>query len=951
MACHRGEDKLFFRLLITIISSSGVYFTASAFAQVPSGAQANDKFWPVRNHQKLADAKSMALDGKPLNFDIPLEKASPPGVKSRSLINSDVKVLFEQGYQARQQGHYKEAIEKLEKASALSPDNPDILRELGLSFMGLGELDKAEPIFRQLLEMVPDDIEAKTGLVKIDYAHNNLEEAKYYTEEILALKPDNEEVKSLQTEILNAIVFQKKLEHTTRASSVIRSPSINDLKSINLHFGKKDYDKVEKNAGSDNLPDTISENRTSNYFLELSAAIRSNVPDRSVAGDLAKRGFIFLTMGKVEEAQADFEKALRLTPTLSLAQLGKAAILYWQGDFFAAKEMVDHVIAIEPENSIARDFKFRIDAAIKFSQTEDKIKNGNLSGEPLSDVSDNEQKTVGQLYEIGSNERKAQHFDLAKQHFEAALALEPDNADILVQLGLTLLALGDLDAAKENFSRALMIAPDYIDANLGLARIAYWKGELDKAKALCEMALSQSPDNEELTSLLKDIERAIASKNKIAKHGGTGNSSNGTGKDNPQLVESNHLAQQAAQIVASGKNFAHAEALYRQALSLTPQNVDLLIKLGNVLSFQKKFAEADKIFDQALEISPDALEASLGKVNVALWQNDYALARHRIDALLLRYPENEEVALSDASLYMAEHQYKRAITVYNRILEKNSKNLQAWLGRGDAKRGLLRDREAVNDYDQARIIAPDNRETLERIQRPIRKRWRLDIDSTYSELTAPYKNWREGGVALSYQLSEATILTGRLGLSNRFNMDDQQFELAIAHQFRPAVWGYLAGVVTPDADFLARYILRAGGSSNIGRLGKVGMLGATLDTKSEWYDNGVVKTITPGLRQTFFKDRMTIFAQWINVFDQKNKHSGGYLLRAETNPVDRFHFNIGYSSTLESSGDVLIPTKTIFGNIAFDITEDLTIGANLSKEQRTNAYNRLVYGLNLTRRF
>ena len=130
MACHRGDDKLFFRLLITIISPSGVYFTASAFAQVPSGAQANDKFWPVRNHQKLADAKSMALDGKPLNFDIPLEKASPPGVKSRSLINSDVKVLFEQGYQARQQGHYKEAIEKLEKASALSPDNPDILREL-----------------------------------------------------------------------------------------------------------------------------------------------------------------------------------------------------------------------------------------------------------------------------------------------------------------------------------------------------------------------------------------------------------------------------------------------------------------------------------------------------------------------------------------------------------------------------------------------------------------------------------------------------------------------------------------------------------------------------------------------------------------------------------------------------------------------------------------------------
>jgi len=949
VACQRRNNKRFFRLLIAIISCSGVFFTASAYGQPSAETQKNDDFRSIRNLRKLVDKKSFALGGTPLNFDIPLEKAPPPGMKSRPLLNNNAKVLFEQGYQARREGHYQEAIDKLEKASALSPDNPDILRELGMSFMGLGELDRAEPIFRQLLEMVPDDIEAKTGLVKIDYAHNNLEEAKHYTEEILALKPDNEEVKSLQTEVLNAIAYQKKLKQTVKVNSVILSPSISDLDSINLNFGKKDYDEVEQIAGSDNFPDTLRE--TGNYFFKFAPAIGLNAPFRNVADDLAKRGFIFLSMGKVEEAQADFEKALSLAPTLSLAQLGKAAILYWQGDFFAAKEMVDHVISVEPENSVTRDFKFRIDNAIKFSQTKNKTDNEKLSGEPSNDVSDSEQKNVGQLYEIGSNERKAQHFDLAKQHFEAALALEPDNADILVQLGLTLLALGDLDAAKENFSRALMIAPDYTDANLGLARIAYWKGELGKAKALCEMALSQSPDNEELTSLLKEIERAIALKIKIAKYGVTGNSSNGMDKDNPRLAESNHLAEQASQIVSSGKNFADAEALYRQALSLTPHNVDLLIKLGNVLSFQKKFAEADKIFDQALEISPDALEASLGKVNVALWQNDYALARRRIDALLLRYPENEDVALSDAALYMAEHQYRRAITVYNRIIKKNNKNLQAWLGMGDAKRGLLRDREAINDYDQARIIAPDDKEVLERIQRPIRKRWRLDIDSTYSELTAPYKNWREGGLALSYQLSEATILTGRLGLSNRFSMDDQQIELAIAHQFRPTVWAYLSGVVTPDADFLAQYILRAGGSTNIGRLGKVGMLGATLDTKSEWYDNGVVKTITPGLKQTFFKDRMTIFAQWINIIDQKNRHSGGYLFRADTNPFDRFYFNIGYSSTLESSGDILIPTKTIFGNIALDINEDLTIGVNLAKEQRTNAYNRLVYGLNLTRRF
>lgn len=59
---------------------------------------------------------------------------------------------------------------------------------------------------------------------------------------------------------------------------------------------------------------------------------------------------------------------------------------------------------------------------------------------------------------------------------------ELDNADAHLQLGLALLARGDLDAAEASFRRTLEIAPDYQDAKDGLARVAERRAG-DKASA------------------------------------------------------------------------------------------------------------------------------------------------------------------------------------------------------------------------------------------------------------------------------------------------------------------------------------------------------------------------------------------------------------------------------------------------------------------------------------
>ena len=82
------------------------------------------------------------------------------------------------------------------------------------------------------------------------------------------------------------------------------------------------------------------------------------------------------------------------------------------------------------------------------------------------------------------------------------LAGEPANADAHLQLGLALLAEGDLDGAEASFRRTLEIAPAYDDARIGLARVAQRRGDLPGARTLLEPVNPANRDAADLRTAL-----------------------------------------------------------------------------------------------------------------------------------------------------------------------------------------------------------------------------------------------------------------------------------------------------------------------------------------------------------------------------------------------------------------------------------------------------------------
>jgi tetratricopeptide (TPR) repeat protein len=104
------------------------------------------------------------------------------------------------------------------------------------------------------------------------------------------------------------------------------------------------------------------------------------------------------------------------------------------------------------------------------------------------------------------------HLDEARIYLEELLRQDPDNPDILYNLGLCYVDLGQLDKGMELLHRCLQLAPGHSHAYVALGIAYQKKGDLPRAKEYAMRALAADPKN------------PVALKNLIAIFGQEGDS-------------------------------------------------------------------------------------------------------------------------------------------------------------------------------------------------------------------------------------------------------------------------------------------------------------------------------------------------------------------------------------------------------------------------------------------
>ena len=76
------------------------------------------------------------------------------------------------GARMAQEGFWREALFRFERASKLAPDDPELQNNLAVAFEAVGETARALAAYKRALELRPDDVKIKRNYARF---------AEYYT--------------------------------------------------------------------------------------------------------------------------------------------------------------------------------------------------------------------------------------------------------------------------------------------------------------------------------------------------------------------------------------------------------------------------------------------------------------------------------------------------------------------------------------------------------------------------------------------------------------------------------------------------------------------------------------------------------------------------------------------------------------------------------------------------
>ncbi|HEX3484056.1 MAG TPA: tetratricopeptide repeat protein, partial [Micropepsaceae bacterium] len=245
-----------------------------------------------------------------------------------------------------------------------------------------------------------------------------------------------------------------------------------------------------------------------------------------------------------------------------------------------------------------------------------------------------------------------------------ALALNPANAEYLVNYGIALRHAERFEEALASFDRALAIQPELMEALISRGNVLRNLGRFEDALASFDQALMLKPDFAEviynrglaLRDLLRFEEALVCFDRAVELRSG--------------YVEAFHAR---ARVLRDLMRFEKALAGFDHVLTLQPNRSEASIERGNLFREMQRFQDALTDYDRALGIQPGNADLLVNRGNV----------------------------LADLG------RFEDGLVSYDRALAINPRYTGALINRGNVLRDLKRFDEAAASFDRAIAIQPD----------------------------------------------------------------------------------------------------------------------------------------------------------------------------------------------------------------------------------------------------
>ncbi len=276
---------------------------------------------------------------------------------------------------------------------------------------------------------------------------------------------------------------------------------------------------------------------------------------------------------------------------------------------------------------------------------------------------------------LGTDYMESGLYEDALKEYQAAVRLAPGYSEAYLNMGADLQHLGRYQEAEAAYREALAIKPEVAVAHYDLGVALTYLGRREEALTQVKEALRIQPDYTEARRLQQDL--AITSEN-----GGPAGTIAGT-------PEAETHAKLGENLVRAGQ-LDEAAAELREAIQIDPNAAEARGLLGYVLWRQGRTQEAERELRQASRALPReaAIHSNLGNALQSLGRLDEAVAEYNLALQLEAGPSRAEM-LNDLGIAYAKlgrtddaiSQFREAVRI-NPSLATAQANLAKALGRG-----------------------------------------------------------------------------------------------------------------------------------------------------------------------------------------------------------------------------------------------------------------------------
>jgi tetratricopeptide (TPR) repeat protein len=291
----------------------------------------------------------------------------------------------------------------------------------------------------------------------------------------------------------------------------------------------------------------------------------------------------------------------------------------------------------------------------------------------------------------------------AVQAFRTVLHDQPELSTIHYLLGQAYQLTGDTNLAKESFERAVALYPDQVDAKRSLAVLESKIGRYQQARARLDDLLKQRPDDVTALDMLMTLD--LVTKNwQGAEHTLARLRQISAGKNSVALMAEGRFYE-------AQRRLSEARRAYERATVLTsnePEPLLSLVKvevalgqaeqsrtrleallasrqdhpfahglLGEVLTLTQEHEEAALHYREAVRLNPKWMTPWLNWATLSLSRKKPDMAVQVLQDGLKANPDSEELHLLLASAHFGQGQIDLAITAYEATLRLNPRNLLA----------------------------------------------------------------------------------------------------------------------------------------------------------------------------------------------------------------------------------------------------------------------------------